>query len=80
MGTHMGTHETGGGTGGKGQAGPDFSSFPVEPLRASATRSSDSRSRESNKRRRILRPGGGWAGSPELVKHDSPRFPGGAGT
>lgn len=55
--------------GGEEQAGPEFSLFPAEPLRASAT-SSDSRSRESNKRR--LSSQAGWAGSPELVKQILP--------
>lgn len=44
------------GCGREGQAGPEFSLFPAEPPRASAA-SSGSRSRESNKQRRISRPG-----------------------
>lgn len=54
---HISVHmRQGWGPGWEGQAGPEFSLLPAEPPRASST-SSDSRSRESNKRRKISRPG-----------------------
>lgn len=76
--THLCTRGRGGGTDGRGGQDlsfPHFRQSPQGPVLPAVTRGAGSQIKEADA------PGqAGWAGSPELVKHDSPRLPGGAGT
>ena len=62
--------EGGGAGGGQVYAETNFSAFLGEPPRGNAT-SGDSRSRVKGEKEHP-KARAGWAGSPELVKHDSP--------
>lgn len=66
------------GHGGRGRqhlSFPHFQHSPQGPVLPAVIRGAGSQMKEADAQGQA-----GWAGSPELVRHDSPCFPGGAGT